>query len=70
MSESILKEIVEDINTFEDFQKLEILKLINNLEIKHTKNKNGVFVNMRLLSEKQINEIKEVINFIKKIDLK
>ena len=67
-SETILKEIIEDINNFEDFQRLEIIKLINNNNIKHTKNKNGIFVNMRLLNDTQIDEIKKIINFIKNID--
>lgn len=68
MEDTILKEIIEDINNFEDFQKLEIVKLIDNNNIKHTRNKNGIFLNMRLLNEQQIGEIKKIINYIKNID--
>ena len=68
MNETILKEIIDDINNFEDFQRLEIIKIINNNNIKHTKNKNGIFVNMRHLTDEQVNEIKKIINFIKNID--
>ena len=68
MEDTLLKEIIEDINNFEDFQKLEIVKLIDNNNIKHTRNKNGIFLNMRLLNEQQISEIKKIINYIKNID--
>ena len=68
MEDTLLKEIIEDINNFEDFQKLEIVKLIDNNNIKHTRNKNGIFLNMRLLNEQQIIEIKKIIDYIKNID--
>lgn len=68
MSDIVLKDIVETINSFEDFQKIEVLKIINKNNIKYTKNRNGIFVNMRLLKKNQLEEIQKIILFIKNID--
>ena len=66
--DKILNKIVEDINNFEDFQKIEIIKLIQNNNIKHSINKNGLFLNMRTLSIEHIELLQNRINYIKDLD--
>ena len=66
LSESELKNLKDLIGKLEDFQKTEIFKIISENNIKYTQNKNGVFLNMKNLSEKCITDIKNYLNFIEK----
>lgn len=44
-------------------QQLEVYKIIKEHQINHTKNKNGVFINLEELSDNRISEIFNYINF-------
>ena len=64
VSDKQLKELKEVIAQLEDFQKVEIYKIIKNNDIKYTSNKNGVFINMKLITPICIEEINNYIKFI------
>lgn len=66
LSESELKNLKDLIGKLEDFQKTEIFKIISDNDIKYTQNKNGVFLNMKNLNDKCINNINNYLNFIDK----
>lgn len=66
LSESELKNLKDLIGKLEDFQKTEIFKIISKNHIKYTQNKNGVFLNMKNLNDKCINDINNYLNFIEK----
>ena len=59
-----LKELREKINSLDNYEHLEILKIIIKNDVKFTENSNGVFVNMNKLDEKSLNEIKSFLSFI------
>ena len=59
-----LKELREKINSLDNYEHLEILKIIIKNDVKFTENSNGVFVNMNKLDDKSLNEIKSFLNFI------
>ena len=64
VSDKQLKELKEVIAQLEDFQKVEIYKIIKNNDIKYTSNKNGVFINMKLTTPSCIEEINNYLKFI------
>ena len=64
ISDKQLKELKEVIAQLEDFQKIEIYKIIKNNDIKYTSNKNGVFINMKLITPSCIEEINNYLKFI------
>ena len=59
-----LKELKEKIKTLDNYEHLEILKIIIKNDVKFTENSNGVFVNMNKLDEKSLDEIKSFLSFI------
>ena len=59
-----LKELREKINSLDNYEHLEILKIIIKNDVKFTENSNGVFVNMNKLDDKSLNEIKSFLSFI------
>ena len=59
-----LKELKDVIGQLEEFQKVEIYKIIKNNDIKYTSNKNGVFINMKLITPNCIEEINNYLKFI------
>jgi len=59
-----LKELRYKINDLEDFQKIEILKIIDKNNIKYTKNNNGIFLNMKILHQCCLDNINEYLIFI------
>ena len=65
VSDKELKELKDIIGQLEEFQKVEIYKIIKNNEIKYTSNKNGVFINMKLITPRCIEEINNYLKFIK-----
>ena len=64
VSDKQLKELKEVIAQLEDFQKVEIYKIIKNNAIKYTSNKNGVFINMKLITPSCLEEINNYLKFI------
>lgn len=61
-----LKELKNKILNLEEFQQIEIIKIIKENNIKYSSNKNGIFLNMKLLSDKTIKEINNYFTFINK----
>ena len=64
VSDKQLKDLKDIIGQLEEFQKVEIYKIIKNNEIKYTNNKNGVFINMKLITPTCIEEINNYLKFI------
>lgn len=64
VSDKQLKDLKDIIGQLEEFQKVEIYKIIKNNEIKYTSNKNGVFINMKLITPTCIEEINNYLKFI------
>ena len=44
-----LKKIRYEISILEEFQQIEILKILDKTNTKYTTNKNGIFLNMKLI---------------------
>ena len=61
-----LKNLRDEISTLEDFQQMEILKIVDKNDVKYSKNNNGVFLNMKILDDDCIKEIYNFLDFIKK----
>lgn len=61
-----LEEMKKKIESLEKHHHLQILRIIKNSPINHTlsENKNGVFVNLTVLSEDVINEIKIYLDYL------
>lgn len=61
-----LEEMKKKIESLEKYHHLQILRIIKNSPINHTlsENKNGVFVNLTVLSEDVINEIKNYLDYL------
>jgi len=51
-------------NNLEEFQQIEIFKIITKNDTKYTKNNNGIFLNMKLVDDNTIKEIKDYLDFI------
>ena len=73
-----LIELKEKILNLDHNEYLEIYNIIKKHSIKHTKNKNGVFVKMNIISESCLNDIEKLLvyyddlkinNKLNKIDL-
>ena len=62
----VLKNLRDEISELEDFQQLEILKIVDTNNIKYSQNNNGIFLNMKILEKKCLKEIHNYIEFIKK----
>ena len=58
-----LKLLKKEIESLQENEHLEILKIINKSSIKYSENKNGIFINMNKLSGEIINEIKDFLDF-------
>lgn len=65
----LLKDIRDIINTLEEHQLLEILKIFGKNDFKYTQNKNGIFLNMCKLNDPIINGIIDYLKFINKFNL-
>jgi hypothetical protein len=61
-----LKNLRDEISTLEDFQQMEILKIVDKNDVKYSKNNNGVFLNMKILDDDCLKEIYNFLEFIKK----
>tara|TARA_B100001057_G_C22830088_1_gene943055 strand:+ start:2060 stop:2287 length:228 start_codon:yes stop_codon:yes gene_type:complete len=59
-----LKTLREKINNLEQYEHIEIFKIIRKNNIKYTENNNGVFINMNKMGEKCIEDIESFISFI------
>ena len=64
-NELLLKNLKEKISKLEEFQQIEILKIIDNNNIKYSQNNNGIFLNMKLLCNKTLDKIFYYLEFIK-----
>lgn len=60
-----LKLLKKEIESLQENEHLEILKIINKSSIKYSENKNGIFVNMNRLPDNIIEEIQSFLNFCK-----
>ena len=58
-----LMELRDKILSLEETQYLEIYNIFNLHDIKFTKNKNGIFVKMNLITNKCIYDIKKLLNY-------
>ena len=59
-----LKNLRNEIIKLEEFQQFEILKILDKHNIKYTQNKNGLFLNMKILDIICIKNINEFLLFI------
>ena len=59
-----LKDLKYKINTLENCEHIELLKILIKNEIKYTENSNGIFINMNKLSQKSIEDINIFLTFI------
>ena len=59
-----LKILREKINDLEDFQQIEIFKIIQKNDVSYSKNNNGIFLNMKLLNDNCIISINDYLIFI------
>lgn len=64
MSLQSLKEVIEELPKFNQIEILRILKKSSDVTI--NENKNGIFVNLSLVDEKIIQELREYVEYIKK----
>ena len=60
-----LKKLRYEITTLEEFQQIEILKILEKNNVKYTTNKNGIFLNMKLLPDVCVTQFNEYLLFIK-----
>ena len=60
-----LKNLRDEISVLEEFQQIEILKILDKHDVKYTKNNNGIFINMKVLEQLCLNDIYKFLNFIK-----
>lgn len=60
-----MKKIVESVQSMDKFDQMEILKILVKNTCKINENKSGVFVNLTLLPENVLDEIREYIRYIK-----
>tara|TARA_B110001469_G_scaffold126761_2_gene145320 strand:- start:2230 stop:2445 length:216 start_codon:yes stop_codon:yes gene_type:complete len=60
-----LKELRTKLTHLEEFQQIEIFKIISNNDVKYTKNNNGIFLNMKLINDNCLKEILDYLVFIK-----
>ena len=61
-----LKNLRDEISALEDFQQMEVLKIVDKNEVKYSKNNNGIFLNMKILDDDCLKEIYNFLEFIKK----
>jgi hypothetical protein len=59
-----LKELRTKLTQLEEFQQIEIFKIISNNNVKYTKNNNGIFLNMKLINQDCLKEIDDYLVFI------
>jgi len=64
MSLQSLKEIIEELPKFNQVEILKILKKSSNVTI--NENKNGIFVNLSLIDEEVIQEIRQYVEYVSK----
>jgi|TARA_B110001469_G_scaffold124289_1_gene137686 hypothetical protein len=60
-----LKILRDEIIELEEFQQYEILKILDKNNVKYTQNKNGLFLNMKILDTICLENINEYLIFIK-----
>jgi hypothetical protein len=60
-----LKKLRYEISTLEEFQQIEILKILEKNNVKYTTNKNGIFLNMKLLTPTCLTHFNDYLLFIK-----
>jgi len=60
-----LKILRDEIIELEEFQQYEILKILDKNNVKYTQNKNGLFLNMKILDIICLENINEYLIFIK-----
>ena len=56
------KFIIDKVRKFNNFEHIEILKIIKN-NIKYSENNNGIFINLNLINEQVINKIEEFVKY-------
>ena len=61
-----LKNLRDEISALEDFQQIEILKIVDKNDVKYSQNNNGIFLNMKILDDDCLKEIYNFLEFIKK----
>lgn len=64
-----LKNLRDIINMLEEYQLVEIIKIINKNNIKYTQNKNGIFLNMCRMDDTVIDSIEKYLVFIEKYNI-
>lgn len=64
-----LKNLRDVINTLEEYQLVEIIKIIKKNNIKYTQNKNGIFLNMCRMEDTVIDSIEKYLVFIEKYNI-
>ena len=59
-----LKVLRNKLSNLEEFQQIEIFKIITKNNIKYTKNNNGIFLNMKLITDTCLNDMNKYLVFI------
>ena len=59
-----LKVLRNKLSNLEEFQQIEIFKIITKNNIKYTKNNNGIFLNMKLITDTCLNDMTKYLVFI------
>jgi hypothetical protein len=59
-----LKILRDKLNDLEEFQQIEIFKIIQTNDVSYSKNNNGIFLNMKLLNDNCITSINDYLIFI------
>ena len=62
----MLSNLRNEINDLSSTHHIEILRILTKYNIHYSENRNGIFVNMILLSDEVINEMNSYIKYIKK----
>lgn len=57
------KFIIDKVRKFNNFEHIEILKIIKKNNIKYSENNNGIFINLNLMNEQVINKIEEFVKY-------
>ena len=59
-----LQQLKMTIESLDKLHHIKILQIINNNKLKFSENRNGVFINMNLFTNKVVKEIEKIIEYI------
>lgn len=62
---TLLTSLRDHIENLEQIHQIHILKILKNYKVPFTENANGIFINMTIINEETITEIKSYIEYVK-----